>query len=719
MSRVPAARLSSRFAPGGADAKARLGLLEALFVSDDATDCARRAVHWLDEHAGVSAAMVAAVNAEGTRLVRIADYGVAGGGATELHVDLEDRRHPLVGALSAKQLGSSFSSGEVVGGFATAFERRPFAAMPLRTLDAMHERPIGLLLLAPVSAAEGQDVRWAAEILGQKLAQLHSSGVLADSERRLRREGTLLESIINAVSDPIMLTDTEGRLMIANSRAERLFAADEDQSEGRRRAVALNNMLFSSALSRSAFEDAESWRHELPLVDPSEGSDLLFELLSNVVTDPREGTGIVSVLRNITDLRRATEEIEENYRRIRIAEAEIRAERDRLDLVIDSVADPIVVTDPSGNIVLMNAPAERLFTVGRGGSEEQAQRVRANDAHFTSHISNLFFAGTGLRYSGSIALVDPETGVALPTEGLSGKILSEHGEVNAVVTILHDLTEAKERERLFEQLQRASGELEQKVREATAELSRQNELLRRQAFELEQASALKSQFLANMSHEFRTPLNAILGYTHMLLHGVTGKLTGGQRQNLSRVDSNGRHLLAIINDILDIARIEAGKMPLNVSAVAVPEMITEVMAEMDPIVVRSALAVSVHLDPALPSVRTDRPKVKQIVLNLLGNALKFTPEGSVRIEARRVRRHGEIAIVVTDTGIGIAEADHEKIFEDFRQADNSLTREYGGTGLGLSICRRLASMLGGRITVVSALGRGSTFTLTLPAREPS
>jgi PAS domain S-box-containing protein len=591
--------------------------------------------------------------------------------------------------------------------------------MPLRTLDAMHERPIGLLLLAPVSAAEGQDVRWTAEILGQKLAQLHSSGVLADSERRLRREGTLLESIINAVSDPIILTDTEGRLMIANSRAERLFAADEDQSEGRRRAVALNNMLFSSALSRSAFEDTESWRHELPLVDPSEGSDLLFELLSNVVTDPREGTGIVSVLRNITDLRRATEEIEENYRRIRIAEAEIRAERDRLDLVIDSVADPIVVTDPSGNIVLMNAPAERLFTAGRGGSEEQAQRVRANDAHFTSHISNLFFAGTGLRYSGSIALVDPETGVALPTEGLSGKILSEHGEVNAVVTILHDLTEAKERERLFEQLQRASGELEQKVREATAELSRQNELLRRQAFELEQASALKSQFLANMSHEFRTPLNAILGYTHMLLQGVTGKLTGGQRQNLSRVDSNGRHLLAIINDILDIARIEAGKMPLNATEFAVPEMITEVMAEMDPIVVRSRLAVSVHLDPALPSVRTDRPKVKQIILNLLANALKFTPEGSVRIEARRARRGGEVAIVVTDTGIGIAEADHEKIFEDFRQADNSLTREYGGTGLGLSICRRLASMLGGRITVVSALGRGSTFTLTLPTREPS
>jgi PAS domain S-box-containing protein len=711
------ARTPSRFASGGADAKARLALLEAIFVSDDPEDCAQRSVAWLGEHARVTAAIVAVVKSDGTHLVGLADYGTARGQAGRISVDLEDRGHPLVGALMTVDQMSASVPMEALGGPGTRLGRVPFAAVPLSTLDVAQARPIGVLLLEPASAAESQDVRWIAEMLGHRLAQLYSSGDLADSERRLRREGTLLESVIDAVSDPIILTDTEGRLMLANSRAERLFAADEDQSEGRRRAVALNNMLFSSALSRSAFEDAESWRHELPLVDPSEGSDLLFELLSTVVTHPREGTGIVSVLRNVTDLRRATEEIEENYRRLRIAEAEVRAERDRLDLVIDSVADPIVVTDPAGNIVLMNAPAERLFTVGPDGAEEQAQRVRANDAHFTSHISNLFFAASGLRYSGGIALVDPVTGASLPTEGLSGKILSEHGEVNAVVTILHDLTEAKEKERLYEQLKRASDELEQKVRAATAELSRQNELLRRQHFELEQASALKSQFLANMSHEFRTPLNAILGYTHMLLHGVSGKLNDGQRRNLSRVDSNGRHLLSIINDILDIARIEAGRMPLNLTPVAVPELVNEVMAEMEPIIRRARLPVSVKIDPALPVVRTDRPKAKQIVLNLLGNALKFTPEGSVSIEGQLSRGGREVAIAVTDTGIGIAEADYEKIFEDFRQADNSVTREYGGTGLGLSICRRLANMLGGRITVASKLGQGSTFTVTLPIRE--
>src|SRR5207244_2900655 len=137
----------------------------------------------------------------------------------------------------------------------------------------------------------------------------------------------------------------------AARRAEALLSAGEDESEGRRRAIALNNMLFSSALTRRAIEGAEPWRHELLLVDPVDGSDLLFELLSTVTVDPREGTGIVSILRNVTDLRRATQEIEENYRKLRLAEADARAERDRLDLIIDSVADPILVTDSNANIV--------------------------------------------------------------------------------------------------------------------------------------------------------------------------------------------------------------------------------------------------------------------------------------------------------------------------------------------------------------------------------
>jgi signal transduction histidine kinase len=285
-----------------------------------------------------------------------------------------------------------------------------------------------------------------------------------------------------------------------------------------------------------------------------------------------------------------------------------------------------------------------------------------------------------------------------------------------VVTILHDRTEALEKERLFEQLKEAHELLEARVREATAELVRQNELLRRQAIELEQASALKTQFLANMSHEFRTPLNAILGYTSMLLKGVAGELSPLQRDNLTRVDSNSRHLLAIINDILDISRIEAGRMPLHLTEFKLPELIAEVVAELEPIIARAKLEVVADVPASLPAMRSDRPKVKQIVLNLLTNALKFTPQGRVKVSPRALTEARQIAIAVADTGIGIADSDLAKIFEDFQQADNSSTRQYGGAGLGLAICRRLAGMLEGQITVESRLGVGSTFTLTLPLR---
>src|SRR5712664_3233750 len=161
----------------------------------------------------------------------------------------------------------------------------------------------------------------------------------------------------------------------------------------------------------------------------------------------------------------------------------------------------------------------------------------------------------------------------MPVEAIAGKILSEHGELTAVVTILHDRREALEKAKLYEQLKQASDELERKVQTATADIVQQNELLRRQAIELEQASALKSQFLANMSHEFRTPLNAILGYTSMLLKGVSGEMTAQQRRNLERIDSNSHHLLSIINDILDISRIEAGKMPLTLVEFLLPDMV--------------------------------------------------------------------------------------------------------------------------------------------------
>ncbi|HEY7058733.1 MAG TPA: ATP-binding protein [Vicinamibacterales bacterium] len=693
----------------GVETDAKLALVEFLLTSIDLQESARRSIDWLIAHAPISEAVVLVVEPLSNEILLVAEHGVSSGAIMEFALSRDDAKHPLIEAMASPEPVLL----DALGPYRVPLEGRPFHAISLRA-DA-REPGQGLLLLSgpDLDELDGETL-WLARTLGKQVSRLLSRQLLA--ETRFGQERMLLYSIINAVTDPILLTDTEGKLIIANSHAEKLFAAPEEASEGWRRAVALNNMLFSAALSTSAVGMAELARRELLLVDPLEGSDLLFELLSSRAKDERQGTYVVSILRNVTDLARAKEEIEESYRTLRVAQAEVRDERHRLDLIIDSVADPILVTDQEGDIVLMNTPAERLFNAP-GSEDEAAQRsVRANGANLTSFVSNVLTRSGEQRYRGEIQLFDPVTLRPLPVEALAGTILSEQGELMWVVTILHDQTEAIEKARLYEQLKHASAGLERKVQEATAELAEQNELLRRQHIALEQASALKSQFLANMSHEFRTPLNAILGYTHMLLNNVTGQVTDPQRKSLSRIDSNARHLLALINDILDITRIEAGRMPLNVTTFRLADLVHEVMSELEPIIRRSNLAVSSKLRGTMPPMRTDRQKVKQIVLNLLSNALKFTPHGSVTIFGSYEQNRREITIAVRDTGVGIPREDQIKVFEDFRQLDSSPARGYGGTGLGLSICRRLSQMLGGTIELESESGVGSTFTLRIPAK---
>jgi signal transduction histidine kinase len=688
--------------------EAKLALVEELLRCTDSGRAARTAAEWLVAQAAAERAVFAAADHLRGTLECIAGAGVSPRQYKRFCFSLDDPTHPLINALTNGNLISFHDADEAR---APLFADKPFSAVKIG--GTAEDPPLGLMLLSPSTDDPTATVRWMAETLGHNLERLATREHREEDAPRLQREHALLFSIINAATDPILFTNMEGQLIIANARAEMLFTAPDDVSEGRRRAVQLNNMFFSAALSRTALGERESGRRELVLVDPTEGSDLLFELLSTVVSDPREGTGIVSILRNITDLRLATRQIDENYARLRAAEGEVRGERDRLNLVIDSVADPIIVTDQEGEISLMNSPAERLFTVVSGSGEEAQRIVRANDAHFTSFVSGLLSTGWETTRRGEIALVDPTTAKLVPVEALAAKMLSDTGELTAIVTILHDRTEAIERGQLYEQLKEASGQLEEKVRAATAELANQNELLRRQALELEQASAAKSQFLANVSHELRTPLNAILGYAAMTLQGVSGEPTAQQRRNLSRIDANARHLLTLINEILDITRIEAGRMPIQVVQFDLPELINEVTTELEAIVTKSRLNLVTRIPQDLPVLRTDRQKVKQILVNLVSNALKFTPKGSITIRAQMAGKQA-VEIAVIDTGIGIAKGDQAKIFEDFRQVDSTPRRAYGGTGLGLSICRRLTAMLRGTLKVESRLGHGSTFTLTLP-----
>src|SRR6266566_2139393 len=232
--------------------------------------------------------------------------------------------------------------------------------------------------------------------------------------------------------------------------------------------------------------------------------------------------------------------------------------------------------------------------------------------------------------------------------------------------------------------------------------------------ELEVASKHKSQFLANMSHELRTPLNAILGYTELILDSIYGEMPAKAHAVLERVQVNGRHLLGLINDVLDLSKIEAGQLTLSLSDYSLGDVVHGVVAAVEPLAAEKRLAFRAEVAPDLPPARGDERRLSQVLLNLVGNAIKFTDKGEVKIAASVA--NGSFTVAVCDTGPGIAASDQAKIFEEFQQADNSSTRQKGGTGLGLAIAKRIIEMHGGRLWVESSLGQGSTFSFTLPVR---
>jgi len=232
--------------------------------------------------------------------------------------------------------------------------------------------------------------------------------------------------------------------------------------------------------------------------------------------------------------------------------------------------------------------------------------------------------------------------------------------------------------------------------------------------QLEAASRHKSQFLANMSHELRTPLNAILGYTELILDNIYGEVPEKVRDVLNRLQKSGRHLLGLINDVLDLSKIEAGQLVLSLSDYSLKDVVQTITTAVEALAAEKKLALKVTLAPDLPPGHGDERRIAQVLLNLVGNAIKFTEAGEVRVQATLT--DGAFLVSVADTGPGIAPADQARIFEEFQQADTSPTRKKGGTGLGLSIARRIVELHGGRLWVESSPGHGSTFRFTLPVR---
>ena len=391
----------------------------------------------------------------------LAGHGLGTLPAGDLRVELEQRGHPLVSVLTRLQPTVIPQNGYTD---AIGIPQVPYLAVPLHSPVVDDEPRLGVLLVSPMLPRVVREARWVADVLGPRIAHLRAYRGYAESQRRLDRDRNLLQAVIDAVSDPILLTDTEGRMLIANNAAERLFAAKEGESEGRQRAVALNNMLFSAALSWSAAAP-EPLRRELLLVDPNEGADLLFELISALVdrhdarhgrrVDPQErhrpparhrgdrGELPAPARHRGRDARRARPPQPHHRLRRRPDSRDRRRRRDHHDERPRGAA----LHAAQGRARRGRAPRRRqrrpLLVVRRQPAVRAARRCAT--------------AATSRSPS-------PSPGRTNPFEAVAGKILSEHGELIGVVTILHDKAEALERERLYEQLKLASSELEDKVR---------------------------------------------------------------------------------------------------------------------------------------------------------------------------------------------------------------------------------------------------------------
>ncbi|MCX6144618.1 MAG: response regulator [Ignavibacteriales bacterium] len=258
----------------------------------------------------------------------------------------------------------------------------------------------------------------------------------------------------------------------------------------------------------------------------------------------------------------------------------------------------------------------------------------------------------------------------------------------------------------------------EETRSLSVEITKRNEELSAKNKEIEKAYKVKSEFLSSMSHELRTPLNSIIGFSSVLLGPSGDPLTPDQRMALEKVLKNGKHLLQLINDILDISKLESGRMMLSVETEDVSTILSNCVLIVEPLIQSKRLNLTQDIQENLPPLTTDIVKVRQILVNLLSNAGKFTEKGGIAITVRQSDA-GIVSFSVKDTGIGIESKNFDRVFEEFQQVDSSSTRKYKGTGLGLPIARRLARMLGGDLAVESELGKGSTFTLTVPSKLPT
>ncbi|HEY0365055.1 MAG TPA: ATP-binding protein [Pyrinomonadaceae bacterium] len=502
---------------------------------------------------------------------------------------------------------------------------------------------------------------------------------LVSTVSKLQRERQWIESIMKSVADPIVLTDLDNQILLQNRRAEELFSGSATAGEGKRRALKMNDLLFSAYLSSATVSSSEVIQRDITLVDPIEGSDIHFEVISTPAANSRgEPLGLVSIFRDVTDLREANEELARNFVKLQQAESESRRERDRLDLIIENVGHPIVVCDSAGNFILFNRRAELLFQENESVNLSASTAVRTNAVKLTSFISTLASASETGRQA-EIELIDPEDGRALPTEITAREVLDATGQVTAVVSILHDLTEIRELER---------------------------RRVEQQLFESEKLAAV-GRLAASIAHEVNNPLEAIKNALYLMQTGREGDKNSRFLEIARKETERVSH---IIRQMLGFAR-----RPGEVDWVDINQLLEETVVLLEKKMRQLRIKLTKSFDDGLPRVRARADQLRQVFLNLIINAQQaIEGDGEIVISTSRYEQalQPSILIQLTDTGVGIAEDDLPRIFDPFFSTGKK------GTGLGLWVTQDIVRQHGGRIDVSSEVGRGTVFNIVLQVESP-
>lgn len=493
---------------------------------------------------------------------------------------------------------------------------------------------------------------------------------------RLLRESRMIETryrdLLESMPDAIVVLNDMGRIVLVNGSAETMFGYGRTELIGQ----------LIEALLPARFRGAHGGHRAQYFTQPrtramgagldlyglrKNGDEFPVEIsLSPLRTD--EGVLAMSAVRDITIRRKA----EQKFR----------------DL-LESAPDPMVIVDRSGRIVLVNSQTEKLFGYARAELLGQLVDMLVPDRfqhRHPEHRTRYFDEprvrpmGAGLELHGR-----RKDGAEFPVEISLSPLETEEGTL--VSSSIRDITERKRFERTLQE----------------------------KNIELERASQAKDRFLATMSHELRTPLNAIIGFTGTLLLRLPGPLNAEQEKQLRTVQVGAKHLLSLINDLLDLAKIESGKVELTRHPVTLQSVILEVCATLQQAADKKGLALNVVMPPEEISVQTDRRLLAQILINLTNNAIKFTDQGEVRLElARSTTRNDVVATInVVDSGIGVRSEDQANLFKAFVRVGDHARNTAEGTGLGLHLSQKLAGLLGGAISCESTFGRGSCFTLHL------